>query len=142
MIRRASAEDAAAIGEVFVAARDQMTYLPRIPEEDRQHLGEWLFERHELWVDEEDKAVVGFVAFSETMLDHIYIRPDMQGRGVGLRLLNTAKANRPRGLELWVFQKNAGARRFYERHGFRLVELTDGTRNMELEPDARYEWRP
>jgi ribosomal protein S18 acetylase RimI-like enzyme len=48
----------------------------------------------------------------------------------------------PDGLQLWVFQKNVGARRFYERHGFRLVELTDGAGNEENEPDARYEWRP
>ena len=41
-----------------------------------------------------------------------------------------------------MFQKNDGARRFYERHGFRLVELTDGGSNMEKEPDARYEWLP
>ena len=41
-----------------------------------------------------------------------------------------------------MFQKNEGARRFYERHGFRLVRLTDGDGNMEKEPDALYEWRP
>ena len=41
---------------------------------------------------------------------------------------------------LWVFQKNEGARRFYERHGFELVKLTDGAENMEREPDALYRW--
>jgi ribosomal protein S18 acetylase RimI-like enzyme len=55
-------------------------------------------------------------------------------------LLEHAKAESPEGLYLWVFQKNEGARRFYERHGFRLAELTDGAGNMEREPDARYEW--
>ena len=40
------------------------------------------------------------------------------------------------GLQLWVFQRNVGARRFYERHGFTLTELTDGSRNEEREPDA------
>ena len=43
---------------------------------------------------------------------------------------------------LWVFQRNEGARRFYERHGLRLAALTDGAGNEEREPDARYEWRP
>jgi ribosomal protein S18 acetylase RimI-like enzyme len=41
-----------------------------------------------------------------------------------------------------VFQKNTGARRFYERYGFTLAELTDGLDTEEHEPDARYEWRP
>jgi hypothetical protein len=45
-------------------------------------------------------------------------------------------------MQLWVFQQNEGARRLYEREGFRLVELTDGQGNMEQEPDARYEWAP
>ena len=48
----------------------------------------------------------------------------------------------PDGFSLWTFQKNEGARRFYERHGFDAVELTDGSGNMEREPDVRYAWRP
>jgi putative acetyltransferase len=42
-------------------------------------------------------------------------------------------------LRLWTFQRNAGARRFYERNGFAAVELTDGLGNEEREPDVRYE---
>ena len=41
-----------------------------------------------------------------------------------------------------MFQKNDGARRLYERNGFRLVKLTDGADNMEREPDALYRWSP
>ena len=43
-------------------------------------------------------------------------------------------------LELWTFLRNAPARRFYEARGFALVEQTDGARNEEREPDARYLW--
>jgi hypothetical protein len=39
-----------------------------------------------------------------------------------------------------VFQRNLSARRFYERRGFRLVELRDGSSNEEGEPDAVYQW--
>jgi GNAT superfamily N-acetyltransferase len=119
-----------------------MTYLPPIPVADQPQLGKWLVERHELWVEESEKQIVGFIALSGEMLDHIYVHPDAQRRGTGSRLLNMAKALRPDCLRLWVFQKNVGARRFYERHRFRLVELTDGAGNMEREPDALYEWRP
>jgi hypothetical protein len=45
-------------------------------------------------------------------------------------------------MRLWVFQKNIGARRFYEHHSFRLEKMTDGSRNMEREPDALYAWKP
>ena len=42
-------------------------------------------------------------------------------------------------VKLWTFQRNAGARRFYERNGFVAVEFGDGTGNEEREPDVRYE---
>jgi len=34
-----------------------------------------------------------------------------------------------------------GARRFYERHGFRAIHLTDGRDNEEKMPDVRYRWQ-
>jgi ribosomal protein S18 acetylase RimI-like enzyme len=142
VIRRATPEDAPAIGDVFVRARDGMTYLPRIPDEDRPKLGDWIVERHEVWVAEDDGAVAGFIGIEPGYLSHIYVDPAAQNRGVGTALLAHAKALLPEGMQLWVFQRNEGARRLYEREGFRLVELTDGQGNMEQEPDARYEWAP
>ena len=141
MIRLATREDALAISELFVRARDQMTYLPRIPEQVRPRLGGWFLDRAELWVVEEEKRIVGFAGLSGSELTHLYTDPSAQNRGVGTALLDHVKKLRPERLELWVFQQNEGARRFYERHGFALVRLTDGARNMEREPDALYEWR-
>ena len=62
-----------------------------------------------------------------------------RGRGVGGELLQVAK-RAFNCLQLWTFQRNLGARRFYEAPGFELVEDTDGARNEEKEPDARYLW--
>jgi GNAT superfamily N-acetyltransferase len=142
VIRRATREDAVAIGEVFVRAREGMAYLPRIPDEDRPRLGDWIVERHEVWVWEENGAVTGFIGIEPGYLSHIYVDPGVQNRGIGTALLARAKQLLPEGMQLWVFQRNGGARRLYEREGFRLVELTDGQGNMEQEPDARYEWAP
>ena len=61
---------------------------------------------------------------------------------MGTALLELAKERRPSGLRLQVFQQNVGARRLYERHGFKLVRLADGSGNQEGEPEAFYEWRP
>jgi hypothetical protein len=52
-----------------------------------------------------------------------------------------AKVRQPNGLQLWTFQVNARARRFYESHGFVAVEETDDN-NQEKQPDVRYEWVP
>jgi len=48
----------------------------------------------------------------------------------------------PGGLTLDTFQVNARARRFYERNGFRIDALGDGTSNEAGQPDVRYVWRP
>jgi len=93
-------------------------------------------------VAEADGAIIGFVALTADLVGHMYVHPTAQSRGVGSALLGKAKERRPRGFDLWVFQQNEGARRFYERHGLMCVELTDGSGNEERTPDARYEWRP
>ena len=142
MIRRATPDDASAISDVFVRARDEMTYLPRIPEHVRPQLGGWFLERAELWVFEEQGRVLGFAGVSGSELTHLYSDPPAQRRGVGRTLLDHVKSLQPDGLQLWVFPKNEGARRFYERHDFQLVRLTDGAGNVEQEPDALYEWQP
>jgi GNAT superfamily N-acetyltransferase len=66
----------------------------------------------------------------------LYVQPDAQRRGVGTELLQVAKSSFDR-LQLWTFQCNVPARRFYEGRRFALVQETDGARNEENEPDAR-----
>ena len=65
--------------------------------------------------------------------------PDWTGEGVGSRLVDLAKEQRPDGLDLWTFQSNTRARRFYERHGFTEIERTEGD-NEEGAPDVHYRW--
>ncbi|MCY7298820.1 MAG: GNAT family N-acetyltransferase, partial [Ilumatobacteraceae bacterium] len=64
------------------------------------------------------------------------------GRGLGDKLMKLAKERSPEGLQLWTFQVNEPARRFYERHGFVVEQLTDGAGNEERAPDIRFVWRP
>jgi GNAT superfamily N-acetyltransferase len=142
--RRAEPGDAPAIADTFLAARAEMTYLPRLHSDDetRAFIREVVMRDLEVWVCEGEGGVLGFAALGEDMLEHLYVLPQAQGRGIGSELLALAKKRRPRGFRLWVFQKNEGARRLYERHALVLVELTDGAGNEEREPDALYEWRP
>jgi hypothetical protein len=55
-------------------------------------------------------------------------------------LLQVARRSFDR-LQLWTFQRNAPACRFYETIGFVLVRETDGAGNEEKEPDALYLWK-
>lgn len=96
----------------------------------------------ETWVAVADGAVVGLLVLDEEWLSQLYLDPPWRGHGIGDRFVALAKQRRPAGLELWTFQLNGPAQRFYERHGFVAVERTDGSGNEEHEPDIRYVWRP
>ncbi len=143
-LRPVEPRDTEAVGDVFLAALAGMTYLPDLytEAETRDFIRDVLLPHNEVWVAEEDGLVVGFSGLGDDSLRHLWVRPEAQNRGIGTALLALAKERRPNGFTLWVFQKNVGARRFYERHGFTLVKLTDGRGNEEQEPDAHYEWRP
>ena len=141
--RRAIAADADAVADVFLAARAAMTYLPDLHTDDETRaFFATVVAGAEVWVVDADGAVAAFAALGRDELEHLYVHPRLQGRGLGTALLDVAKERRPGGLALWVFQPNEGARRFYERQGFGLVRLTDGSGNEERVPDARYAWRP
>ena len=142
-IRRAEPRDATALADVFIASFGSLTFLPKLhTDDDHRAFVRQLLGRDEVWVAEEAASVVGFAALSGDMLEHLYVHPDAQRRGAGAALLAKVKAERRGGFSFWVFQQNAGARRFYEAHGCRVVRLTDGRRNEERTPDALYEWRP
>jgi putative acetyltransferase len=60
--------------------------------------------------------------------------------GAGTQLIDAAKASGIGALELWCFQANERARRFYEARGFHAIRFTDGAQNEEHMPDIRYRW--
>ena len=89
-----------------------------------------------------EACIAGLACWHDGWLEQLYVDPAHHNKGAGTELLERVMREHGQGFQLWTFQANAGARRFYERHGFVLVELTDGTLNEEKTPDARYEWRP
>ncbi|MET0822136.1 MAG: GNAT family N-acetyltransferase [Aeromicrobium sp.] len=79
-------------------------------------------------VIEVEGAAVGLFAVrhepGERWLEHLYVRPDHQGQGLGGGVLeHVLRDDHPRPLRLDVLQGSA-ARRLYERHGF-VVERED-----------------
>lgn len=141
IIRRATTTDSEETAEVFLASRATMTYLPRIhSDDDTRAFIAHVVRDLETFVAVRRDRVVGFAALNGDWLDHLYVHPSRFGTGTGKTLFKEVSFQRPEGLQFWVFQQNAGARRFYERHGCALVRLTDGSRNEEKVPDALYVW--
>jgi GNAT superfamily N-acetyltransferase len=109
------------------------------PEEDRWFYRERVIVSSVVWGAFGEERLLGIIAFREDWIDQLYVLPDAQGRGVGSALLDIAKRQATE-LSLWTFQRNEGARRFYERHDFSPVRETDGSENEEREPDVLYRW--
>ena len=142
-IRRAVLEDMPEVGTLHhLIMRISLPFLPDLhtPDEVRAYFQDHVFPDNEVWVAEQDGVLIGYAARGDGWLNHLYVHPDYQGRGVGDVLLAKAMDGVDE-LQLWAFQQNTRARLFYEKRGFMLVELTDGSGNMEKTPDARYEWR-
>lgn len=140
--RRLQLLDMEAAAQVHRAAFDRaLPWLKGLhtPDEDRWFYREQVFKTCRVWGIFEGDAVIGIIAFRDDWIDQLYVLPAAQGRGVGSQLLQVAQRTSER-LQLWTFQHNTQARRFYQARGFVLVEQTDGNRNDEREPDVRYLW--
>jgi putative acetyltransferase len=109
------------------------------PAEDRAFYRNQVFKSCEVWGAERQSKLVGIIAFRQDWIDQLYVLPDAQGHGVGSDLLQIAQDAFPL-LNLWTFQRNLRARRFYEANGFVAVRETDGAANEEKEPDVLYRW--
>ncbi len=146
LLRRAETEDAAAVAEVHLRARAAAPMPPSV--HDAEDVQRWVAQRAaevELWVAERDGSVVAYADLEREgdgpgWLHSLYVLPDHARQGVGSLLLDLAKARRPAGFSLWVFESNTPARAFYARHGLVELERTDGRTNEERHPDVRMAW--
>lgn len=148
VLRPAVADDASAVADVLIRSRDE--YLPfapsaHPPDDVRRWVAERLLPGGDVTVAEHGGAVVGVLAVARgeeaSWIDQMYVLPGWVGRGVGTELLGHAHRSLPRPIRLYTFQANAGARRFYERHGYRAIAFSDGQDNEERCPDVLYELR-
>ena len=137
--------DAAVLARIHLAAR--ASAQPRFDEpHDEAAVAAWLADvllsRHDVTVAAAGGVPIGYLGRAAAEVLHLYVAPPWQGRGVGGRLLDVAKAAAPAGLYLVVFEANLAARAFYARHGFRAGERRPGTANEEGVPDIRTVWTP
>jgi GNAT superfamily N-acetyltransferase len=94
------------------------------------------------YVLEQNDKILAWLDVADGWVHHLCVRRGETGKGFGKELLAYAKLKSPEGLQLWTFQVNDGARRFYKREGFQEVELTNGENCEEKQPDVRLVWMP
>jgi GNAT superfamily N-acetyltransferase len=145
VIRRAGAADLDGVIAVYRASREQAHRDGLVPPIVGDAAGLRAFlERtladHEVWVDEREGRPVAMLVLAPGWVEHLYVEPAHARQGIGTALLELAQ-ERQDALQLWTFQANHVARRFYAAHGFTELESTDGSGNMERTPDVRLGWQ-
>jgi putative acetyltransferase len=141
-LRRSTACDADAIANVYSASFRLLTFLPMLHtiEGYRWFIANVILNDCEVTVAEDKSGIFAFLARRGEEVRLLYTRPDRIGMGAGTQLIDAAKATGIGALELWCFQANERARRFYEARGFHAIRFTDGVQNEERMPDIRYRW--
>ena len=133
-IRKAQAEDLGRIAEIevfnyrlnfFPVFKSEWFYFVELTVENVAKRYENMLA--DIWVYE-DVAVQGFVMVKGEEIVKLFVEPALQNNGTGAKLLACAKQQG--GRFLWALEKNTGAIRFYQRHGFKL------TGDKKLEEDT------
>jgi GNAT superfamily N-acetyltransferase len=142
--------EAMQVADVMLASRRVFlpyAVSPHTDSEMRTWVRDVLFSSEEVFVALADGGVVGMMSIQRSAtnepavdwLNQMYVLPGHVGRGVGFALLEVALKSMRHSLRLFTFQQNAGARRFYERHGFKAIAFSDGRDNDERCADVLYE---
>ena len=135
-IRKATIEDVSRIAEILVFTK-RMNYRP-IFQNDKVSFGEIqvlpLAQEYlktpellePIWVFD-DEFVKGVLHVENDQIQELYVDSFFQNQGIGASLIDFA-IQKCQAKSLFVLEKNTGAIRFYERHGFVL------TKERQLEP--------
>ncbi|MBC7956583.1 MAG: GNAT family N-acetyltransferase [Cytophagales bacterium] len=147
-LRQAEPADHKRVADILIQTRSEfMPYAP--PVHSEQEVRAWventLLPAGGTTVAEVDGCVAAVMAVSVRdgigWVEQMAVAPELVGQGIGANLIKHALAVLPLPIRLYTFQQNVGARRFYERHGFRALEFTDGRTNEERCPDVLYEMK-
>lgn len=94
----------------------------------------------QVWIAENDREIVGFLALKKNFIDQLYILEKFQNRGLGSFWVKRAQTVYPDFLELYTFACNKKAIAFYQKHGFKIIRR--GIAPDEKMPDVLMRWQP
>lgn len=105
----------------------------------REYFRNSVVPENKIWVYELDGVPVGFIGMQNDYIDRLYVNPKFHRRGIGLALLDYARAMYPDHIWLKTDQSNKISRAFYEKNGF-IAEKFGVSPPPESEPDVEYHW--
>ena len=144
--RQGTLEDAEIISDILIDSRKAfMPYAPSIHTEIEMcnWVKDILIPNSAITVALSNFEVVGVMAISHKMgvnwIDQMYLAPSFVNKGIGTMFLKNLTSTLSPPFRLYTFQQNTGARRLYERYGFKALEYSNGEHNEEFCPDVLYE---
>lgn len=131
---RASGADVEAIFALSKALIDQYEDVESIDYDKvlqwvRRKIGAQIGEYQRVLMDGDLAGYVHFHPDGERMeLDDLYILPEYRGRGIGTAVVEKCCAETEKPVYLYVFRRNEGAVRLYQRLGFEIVQEVGSSR--------------
>lgn len=85
------------------------------------------------YVYEENNEIAGFIGIIDGYIAGIFVKKDMQRKGIGKNLINIVKG-KYNDLTLNVYGKNTKAIEFYKKLGFKIIKkrIDEATKESEL----------
>jgi GNAT superfamily N-acetyltransferase len=141
-IRRATQAEALPVADLLLRSRHATAGIPPGPFSDDE-IRTWFREvampsSREVWVMARGDTLTAMMVLNAQWLEQLFVAPEHLRDGRGSQLLRLAQSSRSE-LELWVFEANAPAIAFYEKHGFRAVGPAS-SENQEQAQAICYRW--
>lgn len=82
-------------------------------------------EEDDVWIAEQGNIIVGFTSIypRDNFIHNLFVYPDYQRKGIGSKLLQIAEQHLAKPMTLKVALDNPSACGFYERHGWKQVDI-------------------
>ena len=85
-LRRATLDDMAALARLHRrTVETSLPFVPHLhtPEEDAWWFAERLYATNQVWLAEAGQGPEGYIAYRADFIEHLFVRPESQGRGAG-----------------------------------------------------------
>lgn len=138
-IRRLKNNDIVEVVELWykisIKAHDFIS--PNYWKENKKTMGTIYLPNSETYLAIKEGNIVGFIAMVENYLAAIFVKNNIQGNGVGKKLLNYIKERRET-IQLKVYKKNYNSINFYKNQGFKI--LSENIEEVTNEVELLMEW--
>lgn len=140
MIRAFKENDLSAVMQIWLDGNIKAhSFIPKSYWMDNYDMVKNLLPQAEVYVyeDDETKQIEGFIGLTDNYVAGLFIKENMQSKGIGKQLLNYAKGIKS-NMSLNVYSKNIRAIQFYLREQFTIQ--SEGTDENTSEKELTMAW--